>query len=66
MYAPLKLKEPISCDPDDDKFIACALAAKIKIIISGDKDLLTVSGYQGVNIIQPGTFVKQNPILFKR
>lgn len=66
MYAPLKLNEPISRDPDDDKFIACALAARIKFIVSGDKDLLTISGYQGINVIKPGTFVNQNPNLFKR
>lgn len=28
LHQPVKLKEPISQDPDDDKFIAVALAAK--------------------------------------
>lgn len=65
MYAPLKLTEQISRDPDDDKFVACALAANVKFIISGDKDLLTISGYQGINIIKPGTFVRHNSALFK-
>ena len=44
----------------DDKFIACALSAKVKIIVSGDQDLLSVSGYQDINIMKPGSFVKQN------
>ena len=65
IYIPLKLAAPISRDPDDDKFIACALTAGVKIIVSGDKDLLTVSGYQGINVIKPGAFVKLNPSLFR-
>lgn len=64
MYVPLKLNEQISRDPDDDKFIACALAAKTTFIISGDQDLLVISGYQGINVIKPGTFVRQNPDIF--
>src|SRR5436190_368442 len=36
MHVPSKLNEQISRDPDDDKFIACALSAKVKYIISGD------------------------------
>ena len=45
MYTPVVLEKPVSRDPDDDKFIACALAADIKIIVSGDQDLLSISGY---------------------
>jgi uncharacterized protein len=59
IFAPEKLKEPVSRDPDDDKFIACALSAKVKIIVTGDQDLLSVSGYQGINIMKPGSFVKK-------
>ncbi|MCC2666795.1 MAG: hypothetical protein K0S63_711 [Gammaproteobacteria bacterium] len=59
IYAPEKLKGSVSRDPDDDKFIACALSAKVKIIVSGDQDLLSVSGYQGINVIKPGDFVKE-------
>ena len=33
-------------DPEDDKFLACAIASRTKLIISGDKHLLNVSGYQ--------------------
>lgn len=57
MYAPAILPNPVSKDPNDDMFIACALGAKCKIIISGDSDLLEVSGYAGINIIKPKAFV---------
>ena len=53
------LSEPVCDDPDDDKFLACALASKTKIIISGDKQLLRVSGYRGIEVIRPRTFVDE-------
>ncbi len=43
--APL-LPTQVTEDPDDDKFVAYALACGSKLIISGDKHLLKVSGYQ--------------------
>jgi len=51
------LDENICTDPEDDKFIACALASKTKIIISGDKHLLQVNGYRGLKIISPRQFL---------
>ena len=32
-----RLENPVCRDPDDDKFIACAIATGSKVIISGDK-----------------------------
>jgi len=57
VYKPVKLKEPICEDPDDDKFLACALASGGRIIISGDKHLLKVSGFEGIEVLKPREFV---------
>jgi putative PIN family toxin of toxin-antitoxin system len=57
VYQSTVLKEPICEDPDDDKFFACALASGSKIIISGDKHLLKVSGYQEIQVLKPREFV---------
>lgn len=57
VYKPVKLKERICEDPDDDKFFACAIASKSKIIISGDKHLLKVSGYDGIEVLKPRDFL---------
>ena len=57
MFPDEKLGEPVCDDPDDDKFIACALAGKSKLIVSGDKHLLKVSGFRGVRILKPREFV---------
>ncbi|MBI3617427.1 MAG: putative toxin-antitoxin system toxin component, PIN family [Candidatus Omnitrophica bacterium] len=54
---PQKLIEPVCADPDDDKFISCAIASKTKIVISGDKHLLDVSGYKDIEVLTPRQFV---------
>jgi putative PIN family toxin of toxin-antitoxin system len=51
-----KLEDAICRDPDDDKFIACAVATGAKVIVSGDKDLLSLSEYAGVKILRPNEF----------
>ena len=50
------LPEPVCGDPDDDKFLACALAARADLIVSGDKKLLAVSGYEAVAVTTPREF----------
>jgi len=57
VYKPAKLKEPVCEDPDDDKFFACALASGSKIIVSGDKHLLKVSGYSEIAVLKPRDFM---------
>lgn len=47
------LPERVSADPDDDKFLACALAARTPLIVSGDKHLLRVSGWSMITVITP-------------
>ena len=41
----------VSSDPDDDHVLACALAAKADLIVSGDHHLLDLKAYQGIPII---------------
>ena len=53
------LGEAVSADPDDDKFIACALSNGSKLIVSGDKHLLDVNGYRGLEILKPRPFVEK-------
>ena len=53
---PPALTEKVSADPDDDKFIACAIAGGSQIIVSGDSDLLRVSGFQDIKVLTPREF----------
>jgi putative PIN family toxin of toxin-antitoxin system len=49
--------EPISRDPDDDKFLACALEAEADCLVTGDKDLLSLGAYQGLALLRPAEFL---------
>ena len=44
-------------DSDDDKFLECAVGGKCKTIISGDKHLLKISGYEGITVLRPRNLV---------
>ncbi len=44
-------------DPDDNKFIECAIASNTKLIVSGDKHLLKINGYQEIVVHKPREFV---------
>ena len=57
IVAALPLSTPVCTDPDDDKFLACALAARAKIIVSGDKHLINVGSCHGIEIFTPRRFV---------
>ena len=52
-------------DPDDDKFIECAVALNAGAIVSGDKALRAVRDYMGIPIVTPkdflDAFVKPRP-----
>ncbi len=53
------LPHQVCKDPDDDKFLACALAGKCSVIISGDKHLLKSSGYRRIDILTPRIFIER-------
>lgn len=57
--APEHLPTQVCTDRDDDKFLACALAAGAGVIVSGDKRLRAVSGWSGVEIVTPRNFLDQ-------
>ena len=49
----------LSRDPDDDKFIGCAKAAKALYIVSGDKDLLVLENVDNIYIITAKDFCEK-------
>jgi len=44
-------------DPDDNKFIECAVALKARVVISGDKALMEMRDYMGIKILNPKSFL---------
>lgn len=45
-------------DPEDDKFLVCALAGLAEYLVTGDQDLLELRAYRGITICTVGTFFK--------
>jgi hypothetical protein len=44
-------------DPDDNKFIECAVALNATHVVSSDKSLLGVGAYMGISIVTPREFI---------
>lgn len=58
----VKPKETVAViaeDPDDDKFLACAVAANAAAIISGDPHLLALGSYRDIPIMTPVQFLEK-------
>jgi putative PIN family toxin of toxin-antitoxin system len=53
------LPEVVSADPADDKFLAAAIASGTAVIVSGDHDLLRISGWRGVRVLTPRAFANE-------
>ena len=59
VYEPSRLESTPSRDPDDDPFLACALASDAKSVVSKDKDLLVLEKPFGIEIMTPRQFLAQ-------
>ena len=54
------LPDPVCEDRDDDKFLACALSGEVRLIVSGDRHLLRVSGYRGIEVVRPRASLEEH------
>ncbi|MBN2072312.1 MAG: putative toxin-antitoxin system toxin component, PIN family [Actinobacteria bacterium] len=50
-------------DPEDNRFLECALAVRAKYIITGDKHLLAIRKFKDIDIVTPAEFIKITKIL---
>ena len=44
-------------DPQDDKFIACAISAGVDYLVTGDRDLADMKRYKNIRIVTVGEFL---------
>jgi len=51
LVEPAEITSVILADPDDDAVLACAVAARAEIIVSGDSHLLDLKDYGGIPIV---------------
>lgn len=48
----------IHADPAGNRVLECALEGEAKLIVSGDKHLLTLGIFRGISIVTPGQFLR--------
>lgn len=55
---PGKVTATASPDPDDNKFLAAAVEAEAQYVVSGDRDLLDLKTYRGIQVVTPAAFLR--------
>lgn len=58
------LPQPVVSDPDDDAVLACAVAANAEVVVSGDRHLLDLSVYDGIQILDVHRFLQRVQAIF--
>ena len=60
---PVVIKNRVSIsrsrDPDDNKFLECAVSADVDCIVSGDDDLLALKHIHTIPILKPSAFISR-------
>lgn len=57
LVTPARRFQGVSANPDDDKFLDCAVAAHADAIVSGDRHLLALGSFRGIPILSPAEFL---------
>lgn len=61
LIVPAETSTPSLRDRDDEAVLACALAARAELIVSGDDDLRTLGSYRGIAIVSPAECLLRVP-----
>jgi putative PIN family toxin of toxin-antitoxin system len=58
---PVQIVSPIrACrDPRDDKFLDVAVHGRADVIVTGDRDLLDLNPFRGIEILTPAEYLKR-------
>ena len=46
-------------DPDDNRALECAVKGRSTIVVSGDRDLLTLRAFRGIEIVSVADFLQR-------
>jgi putative PIN family toxin of toxin-antitoxin system len=59
VVVPATIPAVVIDDPDDDAVLACAVAAKVDLVVSGDPHLVEPVRYDGIPIVAPADAVER-------
>lgn len=52
-------------DPDDIKFLACAVGGNVDFLVTLDNHLLKLKNYKGIKIVRPAEFLNQTKLFIQ-
>jgi putative PIN family toxin of toxin-antitoxin system len=50
-----------SRDPKDDPFLEVAVNGSADLVVTGDRDLLALHPFRGIDIVQPAVYLAREP-----
>ncbi len=56
---PVPVPASACSDPNDLIFLACAIAGRAQVVVTGDRALLRASGFRSVEVVTPREFVRR-------
>jgi uncharacterized protein len=63
MVMPTQTLDVVPSDPDENRIVECAVAAKAEAIITGDKDLLRLREFQSIKMVRVRDFLERGQSL---
>jgi putative PIN family toxin of toxin-antitoxin system len=61
LVTPGEFLDAVPADPTDNRILECAVAAGSEVIVSGDKHLLGLGNFRGIEIVSVGEFLQHGP-----
>lgn len=58
LVAPRVTLKAVAADPDDNRILECAVAARAQVVVSGDRHLLDLRDYKSISILTPRQFLE--------
>ncbi len=58
IVTPTEVPAILERDPDDNEVLACAVTGQADLIVTGDRDLLSLKSHQGIGIVRPVDFLR--------
>ena len=62
LVTPGESLDAVPADPTDNRILECAVAAGSEVIVSGDKHLLGLGSFRGIEIVSVGEFLQHGPL----
>ena len=61
VVVPTRAVRVVAADPDDDRVLEAAVEGRAHYIVSGDRHLLELKGFEGIRIVSVAQFLASHP-----